>query len=178
MQKNDYIRKMIFTAFLVALEILLHRYCGIQMPTYQITLAFVPIALSAMLFGPIWAASTALIADFLGTMLNSTGVYNPMFSINAILYALIYAWFFYKKDKTIWRIVLCVLVSLVFVSIPLTPLWLYIYYKYVVGAEQAFWVIFASKLTSALIEVPIKVIVLIPVCRYLYPGLSKIVNRK
>lgn len=178
MQKNDYLRKMIFTAFLVAIEIILHRYAGIQMATYQISLAFVPIALSAMLFGPIWAAGTALIADFLGTMLNSTGAYNPMFSINAILYALIYAWFFYKNDKSIWRIVVCVLVQLILVTIPLTPLWLYIYHKYVVGAEQAFGVIFFSKLTAALIEAPIKVIVLIPVCRYLYPGLVRIVNRK
>ncbi len=177
MQKNDYLRKMVFTAFLIALEIILHRYVGIQMATYQVSLAFVPIALSAMLFGPYWAAGTALVSDFLGTMLNSTGAYNPMFSINAILYALIYAWFFYKKDKTVWRIIVCVLVQLVFVTIPLTPLWLYIYYKYVVGAEQAFVVIFMSKMTASLIEAAIKVILLIPVCKYLYPGLMKIVKR-
>lgn len=178
MQKNDRLRKMIFTAFLIALEIVLHRYVGIQTPLYQVTLSFVPIALSAMLFGPTWAAFTAFAADFLGAMLNTTGAYNPMFSINVILYAIIYACFFYKKDKTPWRIIVCVLVQLVLVTIPLTPLWLYIYYKYFVGAEQAFGIIFMSKLSAALIEAPVKAVVLIPVCRYIYPGLKKIVNGK
>ena len=178
MQKISYLRKMVFTAFLIALEIILHRYAGIQMATYQISLSFVPIALSAMLFGPVWAMSTALTADFLGTMLNSTGAYNPMFSVNAILYALIFAWFFYEKDKSMWRIIVCVLLQLILVAIPLTPLWLYIYFKYVIGAERAFVVIFMSKLAASLIEAPIKVAVLIPICRYLYPGLYKIVNRK
>lgn len=177
MQKRGYFRKLIFSAILVALEIILHRFVGIQMPTYQISFGFVPVAVSAMLFGPVWAAATAIAADILGTIINSTGAYNPMFSINAVLYALIFSWFFYKKEKNVKRIVLCVIVQLIFVAIPLTPLWLYIYLKYFVGSPKAFSVIFASKCIASLIEAPIKIIVLIPICKYLYPQLERITKK-
>lgn len=172
------VRKLACTAILVALQIILSRYLGIQTELFQISFGFVAIAFSAMLLGPVWAAATALTADFVGTMIAGTGAYNPMFSINAVLYALIFAWFLYKKEKSVWRIVLCVVLQLVLVAIPLTPLWLYIYFKYVIGSEKAFAVIFMTKLTASFVEAAIKIVVLIPMCRLLYPKVARMFNIK
>ncbi|MBE7026913.1 MAG: folate family ECF transporter S component [Ruminococcaceae bacterium] len=176
MSKTNMVRKLAFGAILVALQIILSRYLGIQTDIFQISLGFVPIAIAAMMLGPSWAVFIALVSDFVGTMIAGTGAYNPMFSINAVLYALIFAWMFYKKDIGVWRVVVCVMIQLVFVAVPLTPLWLYIYHKYVTGMVKAFSVIFTAKLTASLIEAAVKVVVLIPVCKYLYPRLSKVVK--
>ena len=171
--KLTFTRKLTFTAILTALQIILSRWLGIQTELFQISFGFVPIAFSAMLLGPVWASLTALLADFVGTMIAGTGAYNPMFSINAVLYALIFAWFLYKKEKTAVRIVLCVAAQLVLVAIPLTPLWLYIYFKYIIGSEKAFMLIFTTKLMASFVEAAIKIAVLIPLCRLLYPRLEK-----
>lgn len=176
MSKITMVRKLAFGAILVALQIILSRYLGIQTELFQISLGFVAIAIAAMMLGPSWAAFIAIVSDFVGTMIAGTGAYNPMFSINAVLYALIFAWMFYKKDISVWRVVACVMIQLVFVAVPLTPVWLYIYHKYVTGMVKAFSVIFTAKLTASLIEAAVKVVVLIPVCKYLYPRLSKVVK--
>lgn len=176
MSKTNMVRKLAISAILVALQVILSRYLGIQTDIFQISLGFVPIAIAAMMLGPSWAAFIAIVSDFVGTMIAGTGAYNPMFSINAVLYALIFAWMFYKKDISVWRVVVCVMIQLVFVAVPLTPVWLYIYHKYVTGMVKAFSVIFTAKLTASLIEAAVKVVVLIPVCKYLYPRLSKVVK--
>lgn len=173
MSKTTISQKLAFSAIIVALQIILSRYLGIQTELFQISFGFVPIVISSMALGPWWAATSAILADFVGTMIAGTGAYNPMFSINAVLYALLFAWFLYNKPYSVWRIVICVLIQLIFVSIPLTPLWLYIYHKYFTGAIKAFEVIFMTKLIASIIEAVIKIVVLIPICKYLYPRLEK-----
>lgn len=176
MSKSNTVSKLVVSAFLVALQVILSRVLGIQTQLFQISLGFVPIAISAMLFGPVWASATALVADILGTVLLGTGAYNPLFSINAVLYALTFALFFYKKEKTTLQIVICVVLQLILIAVPLTPLWLYIYYNFVLSAPKAFSIIFFPKLIASVVEAPIKIAVLIPLCKYLYPRLSKMLN--
>ncbi|MBQ7822151.1 MAG: folate family ECF transporter S component [Clostridia bacterium] len=176
MQKNQTVRKLALSAMLIAMQIILSRYLGIQAPFFQTSFGFVAIATASAILGPVWGAACAFIADLLGVLLAGTGAYFPLFSINEILYALLYGFFLHTDRRTPLRVVLCVIIQCAFVAIPLTPVWLFIYFKYVVGAAKAFSLIFMQKITVSLIELPIKMAVLVPLAHFVFPKLEKIVG--
>ncbi len=178
MQKNRYLHKLVLSSILVAMQVILSRYLGLQTQFFQSSFGFVAIACTSALLGPVWGAAVAFIADFIGVTLAGTGAYFPLFSINEILYALIYAAFLYKQKRTVIKTILCVVVQTIFVAIPLTPVWLYIYFN-LLGAPEAFSVIFMSKITASLIELPIKAAVLVPLSLFVFPKLEKLfINKK
>ena len=173
MQKNVHLRKVVICAVMIAMQIILSRYVGIQTQFVQTSLGFVPIAVTSAVCGPIYGAMCAFISDFLGVVLAGTNVYSPLFTINYVLYALFYAFFLYKKERSIKNIVLSVVLQTVLVAIPLTPLWLYVYYNFVLGTPKAFELMSVQQIIVRLIEIPVKIVILIPVCRYLLPKLEK-----
>jgi ECF transporter S component (folate family) len=173
MQKNEWLRKLVFSGILIAVYIILAKFLSFSTPYAKVNLSFLPIALSAMLFGPWWSMATAAAADIIGTCFFEGG-YFPLFTVDAVLYALFYAIFLYKKEKTVTRIVICVLLQTVLVSIPLTPLWICIMNKSFVAYGAAL----ATKSVASVISAVIKIVVLIPTCKYLYPRLQKITGGK
>ena len=62
-------------SFLVATEIILSRFIGISTPIVRISFGFVPVALIAILHGPVYAGIGSALADFLGSILFPTGAY-------------------------------------------------------------------------------------------------------
>lgn len=159
---------------LVAMQIVLSRFLGIQASFFQTSFGFAAVATASAVLGPVWGVAVALISDFLGVTLAGTGAYFPLFAINEMLYALLYAAFLHTSRRSPLRVVLCVMVQCVFVAIPLTPVWVYIYFKYVVGTAKAFAPIFTAKITASLIEMPIKMAVLVPMTQLLFPRLERI----
>ena len=68
------------TAMMVALAIVFARWLGFpQNGNFRIEISFLPIAVVAMLYGPIWSAAAYGLADFFGALLY-TGV-NPFIMI-------------------------------------------------------------------------------------------------
>ena len=173
MQKNAHLRKMVICAVMIAMQIILSRYVGIQTTFVQTSLGFVPIAVTSAVCGPVYGAMCAFISDFLGVVLAGTNVYSPLFTINYVLYALFYSFFLYKKERSVKNIVLSVVLQTVLVAIPLTPLWLYVYFNFILGTPKAFELMSVQQVIVRLIEIPIKIIILVPVCRYLLPKLEK-----
>lgn len=178
MQKSNHLRKLIFCAILIAVQIVLSRYGGIQTQFIQTSLGFVPVAICSALLGPVYGSICALLSDFLGVILAGTNAYCPLFSINAVLYALFYAFFLYKKEFKVSNIVWSVALQTIIVAIPLTPLWLYIYYNYVLMTPQAFHLMAWPQVFVRLIEIPIKIAILIPVCKFMLPKLEKLFVKK
>ena len=173
MQKNVHLRKIVLCAVMIAMQIILSRYVGIQTQFVQTSLGFLPIAVTSAVCGPVYGAMCAFISDFLGVVLAGTNVYSPLFTINYVLYALFYSFFLYKKERSVKNIVLSVVLQTVLVAIPLTPLWLYVYYNFVLGTPKAFELMSVQQIIVRLIEIPVKIVILIPVCRYLLPKLEK-----
>ena len=69
-------REITTLGLLVALEIVLARFCSIQAWNFRIGFSFLPIAMAAIGFGPIPAAIAASAADVLGAVLfPTTGAY-------------------------------------------------------------------------------------------------------
>ena len=75
---------MVQVAALIAIEIVLSRFCSIATPIVKIGFGFVPIAVCGMLYGPVWAGVAGGAADLLGAVLFPIGAYFPGFTLSAV----------------------------------------------------------------------------------------------
>lgn len=81
MYKKVNIKILVSVSALIALEVILSRFLSIATPVVKIGFGFVPIAVCAMLYGPIWAGAAGALADFLGATLFPIGAYFPGFTL-------------------------------------------------------------------------------------------------
>ena len=143
---------MVTVALLIAVNIVVTRFLSVQTTTIRISFGFIPTALTSMLFGPYVGAGAAFLSDFLGMVVNSKGLsYFPGFGISEALYGLSYGLFLYRREKSLRRIILCVVLQAIIIDLGLGTLWLHILFK------NPVWVILGSRLISAAVMVPIKI---------------------
>ena len=95
MNKNT--RKLAVSALLIAADVVLTRVLAVNTPVMKIGLGFAAVALSALLYGPWWAALTAGLGDLLGSLLFPTGAYFPGFTLTAACTGLIFGFCMYRK---------------------------------------------------------------------------------
>ena len=161
-------KKIVTMALFIAISFVLSRFFSIQiLPTVKISFAFLPIALSAMLFGPLYGGVVGAISDLIGALLVPSGPFFPGFTLSAFLVGLIYGLVLYKKPKTIARFILAPLIITIVVGMFLNTLWLSILF------DKAFILITQTRIIKAVILLPIKVITLSLVWRYLGTRLEK-----
>ena len=141
-------------ALLIALEIILNRFFAIQVPVIRtINFAFLPIAIIAMLHGPLLAGAAAAVADVLGFYLfPGPWAYFPGFMFSAFVTGVIFGLFLYNSNKSMVHIVLSVLAVTVAVRLGLNILWLSMMW------EEAFIVLLPPRIVAALAMVPIQVV--------------------
>ncbi len=99
MKSSISIRTICQVAILIALEIVLSRFCSINTAWCKIGFGFLPIALCAMLFGPVWGGIAAAAADFLGATLFPIGPYFLGFTISAFARGAVFGLFLHNKEK-------------------------------------------------------------------------------
>ena len=95
-------KKLAVSALLITTDVVLTRLLALNTPVMKIGLGFAATALSALLYGPWWAALTAALADILGALLFPTGAYFPGFTLTAACTGLIFGLCLYKKPAG-WR---------------------------------------------------------------------------
>ena len=81
MQKNS-VKTIVTVALLIAVEVVLNRFCSINTESLKIGFGFVPIAVCGMLYGPVWAAAAGFLSDFTGAILFPIGPYSPAFPLH------------------------------------------------------------------------------------------------
>lgn len=91
-------------AMLVALEVVLNRFCSVNTQFLKLGFGFVPIVVAANLFGPLSAAAVYAAADFIGANLFPIGQYHPGFTLCAALMGVTYGIFLYGKHADSPRI--------------------------------------------------------------------------
>lgn len=87
---------------LIAIDVIFTRPLAINTSLMKIGLGFTAEVLSAMLFGPWWAAITAAMADLLGSLIFPTGAYFPGFTVTAAITGIIFGLMLYKRE-TSWN---------------------------------------------------------------------------
>ena len=120
-------RTLTTMALLTALEIVLSRFLSISAWNTKIGFAFVPVALAAMLLGPLYAGLVAALADFVGAILFPVGAYFPGFTLTAFLIGLCLGLCLYKK-QSFPRLLLAAALHQGVLSLALNSLWISLLY--------------------------------------------------
>ena len=120
------VRMVVYLGLLTALEIVLSRFLSINAWNIRIGFSFIPIAVAAMLFGPVPAGVVAALADIVGAILFPTpggGPFFPGYTLTAFLTGAVLGVFLYRK-RTPLRILAAVLVNQMILSLLLNTFWI------------------------------------------------------
>ena len=122
--KNTSLQTLCRVAALVAIQIVLERFCSFNTPLLRVGFGFIPLAVCGMLYGPVWAGVAGGLADVLGTFLSPYGFYPPI-TLTAILLGVVFGLFLHRESPRFFpHIVLCTLVCCVGLSLFLQSFWL------------------------------------------------------
>lgn len=159
MSKN---KKIILSALLLAMSIVLSRFLSIKTPIVTISFSFVPTMLCAIWLGPKWTILISILSDLIGATLFPFGSFFIGYTITTAVAAAIYGFLLYKKEENTYsdkqfvlRTMLAVVLVTVIANIGLNTLWLSI------TTGKAFMVLLASRILKELIMIPIKIIIMV-----------------
>lgn len=126
-------RMIVLLGLLTALEIILSRFCSISAWNMKIGFSFVPVALAAMLYGPLGGATVGALGDLVGALLFPIGAYFPGFTLTAALTGAVFGRFLHRKQNA-RRILAAVAVHQLILSLLLNTLWISVLYGSPYGA--------------------------------------------
>lgn len=155
-------RNMVYMGLFVSLEIVFTRFLSYQGANVRIGLGFLPVALAAITFGPIYGGLTGALADVIRMALFPMGTaYFPGLTISAFLSGAIYGILLHNKPKSYLRITITVLIITLFIDLGLNTFWLTILLK------KTFFVLVIDRIISNTIMFPIRIIMIYLSWKYL-----------
>ena len=163
-------KMLVFAALMIAIRVALKLVAVPLAPNLKINTAFLANALGAMVFGPVVAAVSAVVSDFLGVLITGDVYFLPMVLLE-ISGSVLFALFLYRAKVTPTRVILsrfaiCLLVN-VFLQTPLMIL----YYKYMMGGAS--YVLTVPKIIKNLFMFPIESVVLTVFLAFMQPILYR-----
>ena len=159
MKKFD-VRMLAYLGILTGMEIVLSRFLSINAWNIKIGFNFVPIAVAAILFGPIPAGIVAALGDFLGAILFPVGPYFPGFTFTAFLTGLVLGLLLHKK-QSVARTVIAVAINQLALSLLLNSLWISILYG------SPYVPLLATRIIQCAVLGPVQVVVIVLIARVL-----------
>lgn len=154
-------KKIILTAILLALLIILSRFLSIKTPIMKISFAFVPTMLCAVWLGPKWTILLNVLGDVIGATLFPTGPYFVGYTISTAIAGLIYGLLLYKKEgkeysdtNFLVRLIIATALVAVICNMGLNTLWS------VITTGDAFLALLGQRVVKQLIMIPIHVVVI------------------
>ena len=154
MSKKNNTLRIIVMAFLIAISVVLTRFCSINTPILRIGFGFLPCALMGIMFGPLWAGAGYAIADVLGMMIFPNGAYFPGFTVTAFLTGVVYGFFYHNKEITIKSSIIPNLIVSLVLNLCLDTLWL------MVLMGQGFWVLLPTRIVKCAVMFVIQLILI------------------
>lgn len=121
-------KALVQVSLLIALEIVLSRFLSISTPIMRIGFGFVPVAVCAMLYGPVLAGVAGGLADFIGAILFPIGPYFPGFTLSAALTGVVYGIFLYRRENKWKYLVAAVCINCLVISLGLSSFWIHVLY--------------------------------------------------
>lgn len=154
MNKKSATSQLVIMAFLIALEIILTRFCSINTPILRIGFGFLPVAMMGIMFGPVWAALGYAVGDILGMIIFPSGMFFPGFTLTALLTGLVFGFFLHNRKIT-WKTVLpASLVIILVLNLCLDTIWLSI----MMG--DAFIALLPTRIFKCVVMLPIHLILI------------------
>lgn len=165
MSKN---KKIILTAILLALNIVLSRFISIKTPIMKISFAFVPTMLCATWLGVTWTVLLNVLGDLIGATLFPTGPFFIGYTITTAVAGFIYGILLHKKKEDsftekqyIIRIIIATVLVAVISNLGLNTLWISI------TAGKAFIPLLYTRFLKEIISIPVHIIIFYAVERTL-----------
>ncbi len=149
-QKNKHLQqlfKIILTAILIALNVILERFLAYSVWNQTISFGFVIVCFAAAFLGTPYAVAVAGFGDIIGSVLFPFGTYFPGFTATNCIYALLIAEFIYK-NATPLKCTLGVIITKLVCSLTLNTLWISILYR---GGVDAFFAVLITRIPQAAI---------------------------
>ena len=154
MKQYNMTKILVTVALLIAIEVVLSRFLSIATPIVKIGFAFVPIAICAMMYGPIIAGLAGALADFIGAILFPIGAFFPGFTISAALTGAVFGLFLFRRRGNIPRLAAAVLINCLLISLIINTYWVSI----ISGAS--FYALLPTRILQSAIMIPVQFIVL------------------
>lgn len=152
------VKSVTICAMLLALRVVLGYFSNLTLavtPNAKVGFTFLPIALAAMLTGPVCGMIIGGLGDILSFIVMPMGGYFFGWTLNGILVGMLYGIFLYKNDKRLLlNLILCEILIAFLVEVPLGSLWLYIQF------DKAFWVMAGTRAIKSLIAIPIETVLI------------------
>ncbi|HEY5583562.1 MAG TPA: folate family ECF transporter S component [Ruminiclostridium sp.] len=169
---HDKIRNILFVSLFISLEIILTRFLSIESPIVRISFEFIPIAISAILFGPVTAGGAAAIADVLGMLIFPKGPYFPGFTLSAFISGYLYGLILYKKKITLVRTFVAALAVNLIAGLVLNTIWL------IYLTHDGAYVILAARAIKCLVFLPIQTFMVYYIWKYTRPIINGTMSTK
>lgn len=160
---------------LLALRIVIGYFSNLTLaisPDIKIGFSFLPVAIAGILCGPVASGIIGALGDLFCFLLAPMGAYFPGWTINGLLVGLLYGIFLFESKKFIPSLVICEIMSGLFVEIVLGSLWLYIQYS------KAFWITAGARGIKTLIAIPIEIALIILFEKTIICRLDKMLKRR
>ena len=151
---------LVITSFMLALSVVLSKLVSVNISFLRIGFGFLPIAVLAILYGPVVAAVGYGLADIIGAFLFPTGTFFPGFTVSAVLTGLIFGFVLYNKEVTIIRALTASALVCLFVNLLLNTYWL----TFLLG--KGFTVLLASRAVKEIVAIPVMALLTVAVDRY------------
>ena len=173
------IKKIILSALLLAILIILSRFISIKTEILVISLSFIPIMMSAIWLGPKYSTIIAGLGDLIGALLFPFGPYFPGFTLSSALSGLIYGLFLYNKGKKLEsnkkfliRLILSSCIVLFVINIFVISFLIHLLYG------KAYFAVLASRIVTQIIMLPIHVIVIFAIEKFTRPFFEKYIENE
>lgn len=148
---NNTIRKITILGMLLAAQVVVGRFVSISLPVVNISFIFLPVAIAGILYGPVWCGISAVLGDYLIAMMGPYGYFPPM-AISALATGLLDGFFLHGKPASTRRVVACVLVRSILVSIILQTFWL------TMLTGKGYMVLLPTRILQNLITIPVQIL--------------------
>ncbi len=126
------VRSISICAMMLALRVVIGYFSNLTLafsPDVKIGFAFLPVAIAAMLCGPVCGMIVGGLGDVLSFLIAPMGYYFPGWTVSGLLVGLLYGIFLYKAKKLLPSIIICEVVIGLFIEVALGSLWLYIQFN-------------------------------------------------
>lgn len=129
MEGHSRLTKLVVISFMIAIEVVLTRLIAITVPTsFRLSLGFLPVSMTAIMYGPWWAGLAYAIGDLIGAFLFPVGPYFPGFTFTAFLTGMFFGLFLYKREVTWKNTLMASFLVVVICSLILDTYWIYLLY--------------------------------------------------
>lgn len=161
-------RVMVILSLFIVFEVVLTQFLSYTGPTIRISFTFVAMAIAGYLYGWKFGALTALIADLIGMWLYPKGPFFIGFTLAATVAGALYGLLHQRKGKDLmlWVVIVTIL-NVLINHVIINSLSL----AYILNVPVI--TLMAPRLIKALIDIPLNIIITIPVITFVERNLLR-----